>query len=139
MSDLGDASNEYRTELAAEASEFMPDICSLIPPAMTAQGSGHTLGEGTPITGIPCTHEQAGGGGVSFHDGESVVTKSHRLGLPFTSDTVNIRKEYKIKVAARGLNPEMIFEQPVIDTDSMSPLLQVLAVLTEGYRQPGIR
>jgi hypothetical protein len=138
MSKVGNAVDKIRTKIATKATKFMPDVCSLIPPAMTAQGSGHTLGDGTPITGIPCSHEQAGGGGVTFHDGESEVTKSHRIEMPFTNDTIAISKEYKIKVAARGLNPEFTFEQPVIRNDSMSPLLQVFAVLTEGYRSPGI-
>lgn len=138
MSEIGDAIDEVRSELAADAADLSADVCTLIPPALVTQGSGHTLGEGEHITGIPCTHEQVGGGGVTFHDGGSVVTKTHRLEMPFTSETVAINRQYKIMVEARGLNPQLIFEQPVIKTDSLSPLLQVFAVLTEGYRQPGI-
>lgn len=140
MSEVGDAIEEVRTELAGSASEFMPDLCDLIPPSLQEQGAGHTIGEGTVIFNIPCLHEHIGGG-VSFHDGESVVTKTERLQLPFSSSTVAIKREYQIKVHARGLNPQMILEHPVIRTDSMSPLLQVLAEFTppdEGYRQPGI-
>lgn len=139
MSDVGDAIDEVRVDLATDAADFMADVCSLIPPpALVAQGAGHTFGTEVPVTGIPCNHEQIGGGGITFHDGESVVTKTHKLELPFTSSTVAITRQYKIKVTARGLNPQLIFEQPVIDVDSLSPLLQVFAVLTEGYRQPGI-
>lgn len=138
MSDIGDAINEVRTDLATDAADFMADVCSLIPPALVAQGSGHTLGEGAHVTNIPCNHEQIGGGGVTFHDGESVVTKTDRLELPYTSQTIAITRQHKIKVAARGVNTQLIFEQPVIRVDSLSPLLQVFAVLTEGYRQPGI-
>lgn len=138
MSDVGDAIDEVRTDLATDAADFMADVCTLIPPLLVAQGSGHTLGEGTHVTSIPCNHEQIGGGGVTFHDGESVVTKTHKLELPFTSATVLITRQYKIKVTARGFNSQLIFEQPVIQVDSLSPLLQVFAVLTEGYRQPGI-
>lgn len=137
MSRVGDAIDKAREKVADKAEKFMPDLCTLIPSAMVAQGAGHTLGEGTHITGIPCKHEQVSGGGVTFHDGESVVTKTHKLQMPFTSDTVLIDRRYKIKVAERGFNRELIFEQPVIKTDSMSPILHVFAVLTEGYRQPG--
>lgn len=138
MSDVGDAIDEVRTDLAADAADFMADVCALIPPLLVTQGAGHTLGEGTPVTGIPCNHEQIGGGGVTFHDGESVVTKTDRLELPYTSQTIAITRQHKIKVTARGVNTQLIFEQPVIKPDSLSPFLQVFAVLTEGYRQPGI-
>lgn len=138
MSKVGDAIDKAREKVANKAERFMADVCTLIPAALVEQGAGHTLGEGTHVTGIPCTHEQVGGGGVTFHDGSSVVTKTHKLELPFTSDTVAINRQYRIMVEARGLNPQLVFEQPVIRTDSLSPLLQVFAVLTEGYRQPGI-
>lgn len=137
MSEVGSAIAEVRVAIADASGEFMADLCDLIPPALVTQGDGHTLGDGTPITGIPCNHEEVSGG-VTFHDGESVVTKSNRVTMGYTATTVAITRQYKIKVHANGANPELILEQPVIQRDSMSPLLDILAVKSEGYQQPGI-
>lgn len=116
----------------------MSDTCTLIPePSLTAQGAGHTLAPATEIPDVPCNHEQLGGGGVQFNEGGSTVTKTHKVTLPYTDETVLINRHYKIKIAARGFNPEMIFEQPVRTTDGLSPFLSVFCVLTEGYRAPG--
>lgn len=137
MSDVGDPINEARTEVAAAAGEFLADLCDLIPdPTLAIQGAGHTTTESSPVTNIPCKHEQLGGGGVQVNDGESVVTKTHRLTLPFTSSTVLINRRYRIKVQARGLNAETFFEHPVREFDSNSPLLKVLATMTEGFNSP---
>lgn len=138
MSQVGDALDEVREELAGAAEEFMPDLCNLLPtPTKVDQGAGHTLQAATPITDVPCSHEQLSGGGVQFTENGTTVTKTHRLKLPFTSDTVSITRHYKIQVHARGLNREMFFEQPIIKEGSMSPILNVYAVLTDGHRKPG--
>lgn len=138
MSELGDAINEVRTELASAASEFMFDLCDLIPdPSLVAQGAGHTLTDSAAVTSIPCTHKQLGGGGVRIDDGESVVTKTHKVTLPYTSDTVLIDRHYQIRIHARGFNPQVIFEQPVRQVDSASPFVSVLVTMTEGFRSPG--
>jgi hypothetical protein len=138
MSDVGDAYDEVRAELAAEASGFLPDLCDLIDSSLTTQGSGHTLTDSALALNIPCSHKQLGGGGVQVRDGDTFVTKSHELELPYTSATILIDRHYQIRVHARGTNAEMIFEQPVRQFDSGSPLLEVLATATEGYRQPGM-
>lgn len=137
MPEVGDAIEEVRAELAASASEFMADVCTLIPAALTAQGDGHTMAEGTPVTNVPCTHKQLGGGGVQVNDNGTVAVKSHELKLPYTISTILIDRHYNIKVTARGFNPELIFEQPVIDRDSLGPMVRVLATLSEGFREPG--
>lgn len=138
MSDLGDGVNEFRTDLAIDAAEFLADLCDLIgPPVKVDQGAGHTITDGAIVQNVPCGHEQIGGGGVQVNDNGTVVTKTHRLTLPYTSQTILVDRHYKIKVRARGLNPEVIFEQPVQDLSDTAPLLDVLCVLTEGYRKPG--
>lgn len=138
MSELGDAYDEIRGELATEYP--FADLCDLIPsPTLTAQGAGHTMVAALPVQNVPCTHRQLGGGGVQVIDETgTAVTKSHRVKLPYTSATVLIDKHYKIKVKARGLNAETIFEHPVRELDSGSPILSVLVTMTEGQRRPGI-
>lgn len=116
----------------------MPDLCDLLGPTKIDQGAGHTTVEAVIASDIPCSIVQTSGG-VSFHDGESVANKGSRLQLPYNATTAGITRQYKVRVHARGVNPQMIFEQPVIEADSMSPLLQISAVLTEGFRSPGIR
>jgi hypothetical protein len=138
MSKVGNAITKARTKLAAKAGKFMPDLCDLLDPVRVNQGSGHTLTEGVVASNVPCRIDQVSGG-VSFHDGESVANKAGKLELPYTAATAGITRQYKIRVHARDVNPQMVFEQPIISTDSMSPLLQVSAILTEGYRVPGIR
>jgi hypothetical protein len=135
--EVGDAVEEARAEIAVSASEFMSDLCSLIAPVKSEQGAGHTITDQVLASDIPCTHEQISGGGVQINDNGSVVTKTHRLKLPYTVETKLIDRHYKIKVEARGFNAEAIFEQPVQKFSATAPLLEVLCVLTEGYRKPG--
>lgn len=135
---LATSIENYRTKLATKANKFMPDLCTLIPAVLSTQGDGHTLAEGTPVPNVPCTHKQLGGGGVQVNDNGTVVTKTHSVELPYTSATVLIDRDYKIKVAARGFNAETIFELPVRPVDSLSPFLEVLATLSEGFREPGV-
>lgn len=140
MSKAGDAINRARTKVAAKGDKPFFDLCDLLPaPTLTAQGAGHTMTAPAAIANIPCSHRQLGGGGVQVIDETgTAVTKSHRITLPYTSTTVLIDRHYKIRVHARGLNAETIFEQPVREFSSTSPLLSVLATVTEGQRSPGI-
>lgn len=139
MNDIATMHEDIRAGHAAFASSGFPDLCTLIPAALQTQGDGHTLIEGTAVPSIPCTHEQLGGGGVTVNDNGTVAVKTHKVDLPYTSDTKQIDRHYKIKVAARGFNPELIFEQPVKSQDSLSPFLTVFVTLAEGYARPGVR
>lgn len=136
---LASGIDKVRTKLAAKASKFMPDLCDILNPVSIDQGAGHTIKDNEIALNIPCTIGQVGGSGVQFHDGESVINKTVSIELPYTSTTAAIKRNYKLRVHARGVNPQMTLEQPVIKADSMSPLLEVVAVLTEGYRIPAIR
>jgi hypothetical protein len=138
MAEVGDAIEEVRAEIATAASEFMPDVCRLISTALATQGDGHTISETVSATDIPCSHEQLSGGGVQIDDNGSVAIKTHRIQMPYTSETILINRHYKIRVTARGFNPQMIFEHPVRQIDAMSPLVTVYATLSEGYRRPGV-
>lgn len=136
MSEMGEAFDEVRAELATEYP--FADLCDLIPdPTLVPQGAGHTLADPAAVTNIPCSHRQLSGGGVRIDDGESVVVKTHEVVLPFTSATVLINKQFGIRVHPRGFNEEVFFEQPVKRFDSASPLLNVLVTMTEGFRTPG--
>jgi hypothetical protein len=137
MSEVGDAVNEVRTELATAASEFMSDLCDLGVSVKTDQGAGHTIADSWIASDIPCSHEQIGGGGVQVNDNGTTVTKTDRIVMPYTSTTKLIDRQYKIRVHANGFNPQVIFEQPVQQLSATAPLLEVLAVVTEGYRRPG--
>lgn len=138
MNELATAIEEVRAELAGASSEFFPATCSLIGPTRTVSGSGHTLNDTVLATNIPIKVKHVSGG-IQVNEGGVNVIKSHRLTLPVTAATVAINQHYKIKVDAYGTNPEMIFEQPVSQLDSMSPFLNLAATITQGMRYPGVR
>jgi hypothetical protein len=68
--------------------------------------------------------------------GGEAYLASHRITLPVTEATLAIKPEDRIKVEARGLNPELIFQQPVIIEGSTTVFVNVAATLVQqGYRQ----
>lgn len=138
MNDVALAIEEVRAELSSASSEFFPATCSLIGPVKTTAGAGHTIADSVLASNIPIKVKHVSGG-IQVNEGGVNAIKSHRLTLPVRSETLLINQHYKIKVAAYGTNPEMIFEQPVSQVDSMSPFLVLAATLTQGMRYPGIQ
>lgn len=138
MDDVATAIEEVRAELNTASPEFFPATCSLIGPVRSTAGAGHTIGDSVLATNIPIKVKHVSGG-IQVNEGGVNVIKSHRLTLPVRSETLLIDQHYKIKIAAYGTNPEMIFEQPVSQLDSLSPFLVFAATLTQGMRYPGIQ
>lgn len=138
MSEIGDAIEEVREALAESASEFLPGTCTLIAPVKADDGfSGHTISDSELATSIPCRVDFVSGGAQVNVSGVMVI-KSHRITLPVNPETLAIDGHYKIKIDAEGSTPEMIFDQPITQIDHMSPLLRVVASLTDGFKQPAM-
>lgn len=139
MSEVGDAIEEVRAELAAEAAGFMPRTCSLIPPATVVSDGfhGHKPADAPAIPNIPCKVEFVSGG-FQVNDAGAAVVKTHRITLPVTADTVAVNRHYKISVAASGLTPVMLFEHPVRQLSDLDAFLVIAASFAEGYSQPAM-
>ena len=137
--EVGDAIEEVRGELAGASSEFMASTCSLIAPTRADDGfSGHKKTEAAVASNIPCWVESASGG-YQVNDGGSVVTKSHRITIPVTADTIAIKRHYKIKINASGTNAEMMLDQPIVLLGDMDPLMSIWASEAKGYNQPAMQ
>jgi len=136
MAELGDAFEELKSELADAAEEFMSDTCSLIKPTFTDGGaSGDTLTQATVASNVPCFYKPAGRNSPLVVGGQAYIA-SHQFTLPATTEVLAITPEYKLTVQARGSNPQMIFEQPVIVQNSFTALVKVAATLVQqGFRQ----
>jgi len=140
MSDVSDAMIEARAEIASSAPEFMASTCSLIPQIKADDGfSGHKLADDTAntIANIPCDMEVVSGG-FQINDGGSLVTKSVRLRMPVTAQTLGITRNHNILIAASGLAPATRVEHPVKQLGDKDVFLTVGASFVEGYGQPAM-
>lgn len=136
MSEVGDAINEIREELAIASEEFMADVCNLWGPTFVDGGAtGDSVTTGLIASNIPVGYKEGGLGGQIVVGGKA-YTGSHQLKLPRTTTTVAITPKHWIKVQARGDTSELVFEQPVIIQKGLDPLLTVVASLVQqGFQQ----
>lgn len=136
MSEVGDAINEARTELAIATSEFMEDLCDLIKPTFQDGGTaGDTLTTGVIASNVPVNYRGARPGSQVVVGGEAYIA-SHELDMPRTVQTLVITPEYKIKVLARGDTAVITFQKPVIVHRGSDVLLTVAAELVQqGFQQ----
>lgn len=136
MSEIGDAINEIREELADASEEFMADVCNLWGPTFVDGGSaGDSETTGPIASNIPCGYKEGGPGGQIVVGGQAYAG-SHQLKLPRTTATIVITPKHQIKVQARGDTSELVFEQPVIIQKGVDPLLTVVANLVQqGFQQ----
>lgn len=136
VSELGDAFEELKEELGGAAEEFMSDLCDLTKPTLTdGGGSGDTLTQSTAASNVPCFYKPSGRNSPLVVGGHAYIA-SHQFTLPATTEVLAITPEYRITVQARGSNPQMIFEQPVIVQNSFMALVKVAATLVQqGFRQ----
>lgn len=130
MSVLGDAINQVRSQLDSAASQFMADTCSIILLTSSQDDSG---GSGdTPSTvgsSIPCLVEALKVPLQKQVGGRMITGLDHQITLPANSTTAAILPKHKIVVAARGVTPEMTFNDPVVLPDSLGPFIVVAASL----------
>lgn len=126
--------------------QFYQDLCDLIPVGLTtdAQGTGKTLADlPASATNVQCSCEEISGGDAQIVvDGVTVIA-THRICMVPTGAALTaalaLTTHDKIKVLARGNKPIRIFEQPVRNEGSFTPVVEFKAILVkEGYRQPGI-
>jgi hypothetical protein len=131
MSDVSDAINEARSELAGEASEFMAGSCAIIKNTPADGGAnGDTLTPSAGPSGIPYEYKSSGPQTEIVVGGESHPL-SHWLKMPFTNDVLAIKPEDRIQDAD---NSAMIFQDPVIVYDSKDVFVRVAATLVrQGY------
>lgn len=128
MSEVGDAIEEVRNELAGATSEFMPDLCDLW---AVPEGFGQSLVEPELIASdIPCRVylPSTGNRGVL---GGMQQTSSSQIQLPWIEATLAVTSRYQIRVHARGKTPEMIFENPETHLDSLGPFMIVSATRSQ--------
>jgi hypothetical protein len=137
MNDLAEAIEEVRNELAIEGNEILFDECDIYAPLFVdggAAGDSVTLNPTPVATNVGITYKGLGKGKEMTVGGESYIA-SHRLRMARTAVNVAITPRHQLRVKARGRTPVLVFERPVIDEDSVSPLLELNAVLViQGYQ-----
>lgn len=111
------------------------DLCDLIGPTFVDGGAGgDSVTIGDVATDVKCLVEPAGQGEQIVVGGETFIA-SHRLYMIKTTATEAITPRYKLKVHARNGTAQMIFENPVIVDESLSPLITVKSILVkQGYQ-----
>jgi hypothetical protein len=136
MNELASAIEEVRTELAGAANEILFDLCDLDGPTFVdGAGAGDSVTIGSIATNLNISYKGFGGSKVMVVGGET-YTATHELKMVRTSTTVAITPRYLVKVQARGNTGQLIFQQPFIIEDSMSPFLKIGATLVkQGYQQ----
>jgi hypothetical protein len=136
MNELATAIEEVRTELAGAANEILFDLCDLDGPTFVdGGGSGDSVTIGSIAQNLNVSYKGFGGT-RQFTVGGETYTASHELKMVRTTTTVAITPRYLIKVQARGLTGQLIFQKPFIFEDSKSPFLKIGATLVkQGYQQ----
>jgi hypothetical protein len=134
VSEVGDAINEVRTELATEYP--FTDVCTLWGPTFIDGGSAsdsETIAQ--VAANIPISYKGSGANSQVVIGGEAYAA-SHRLKMPRTSATMAITPKHLIKVQARGDTGELVFENPVVAQRDTDVLLTLAATLVQqGFSQ----
>jgi hypothetical protein len=111
------------------------DLCDLKGPTFVNGGaSGDSVTIGTIASDIRCMYE-ATSPNTTVTVGGKTYSVTHRVLMLRTNASELITPEYRIPVHARDGKPEIIFENPVMLDESLSPLVTVLATLVkQGYQ-----
>lgn len=136
MNELASAIEEVRTELAGIGNDILFDLCDIEAPEFTDGGeAGDGFSKVPFASNINVTYK--GFGGVrQFTVGGESYTATGQLKMVRTAKTVAITPEHRITLRPRGLTRALVFIDPHIDEDSVSPLLKVNATLViQGYKQ----
>lgn len=136
MNELAVAIEEVRTELADIGSEILFDVCDIDGPSFIDGGaSGDSVDLSPAASGVNITYKGLGGT-KQFVVGGETYTASHQLKMVRTIETLAITPRHRITVRARGLTSALVFQNPLIVEDSISPLLKINATLVvQGYQQ----
>lgn len=137
MNELASAIEEVRTELAGAQAEILFDECDIYAPLFV---DGGELGDTVTLNPIPVarnvgiTYKGLSKGKEVNVGGESYIA-SHALRMARTAINVAISPRHQLRTKPRGKTPQLIFEKPVIDEDSVSPLLELNAILVvQGFQ-----
>lgn len=137
MNDIAEAIEEIRSELAIEQKEILFDECNIYAPLFTDGGaSGDTIGlNPIPIArNVSISYKGLGKSKEIIIGGQSYIA-SHALKMARTTINNAITPEHQIRVKARGKTRQLIFEKPCVDEDSVSPFLELNAILVvQGYQ-----
>jgi hypothetical protein len=97
---------------------------------------GDTLGGPVALaSNVPCFYESTGQNSNVVIGGTAYLA-SHRLQMERTSATGAIKPSDTITVYARNGNAVLIFEEPRLIKESFSPLVTIMATLTDqGHNQ----
>lgn len=131
MSDVGDAIDDVRVEIADAAAEFLTDTCDLWGPTFVDGGSAsdsQTIG--SIASGIPVSYKGSAANSQIVIGGEAYAA-SHQLKMPRTVTTVAITPKHFIKVQPRGDTGELVFEKPVIVQKDTDVFLTIAATLVQ--------
>lgn len=137
MNDLAAAIEEVRNELAGVQREILFDECDIYAPMFVdggAAGDSVILNPVPVATKASISYKGMGKGKEISIGGESYIA-SHALTMARTTINVSITPKHQIRVRPRGRTGQLIFAKPVIDENSVSPLLEISAVLViQGYQ-----
>lgn len=137
MNELAAAIEEVRNELAGAQREILFDECDIYAPMFTDGGAaGDSVGlNPVPIArNVSISYKGLGKGKEIIIGGQSYIA-SHALKMARTAINNAITPGHQIRVKARGKTRQLIFEKPCIDEDSVSPFLELNAILVvQGYQ-----
>lgn len=129
-----------RSLIEADPDAFgLIDRCGFITSGKASDGnSGHTLTIAEGPTTNPCLYEMLSGGNAEIVANGVTIVATHRIFTLITDEAMAVTEHDQIKVVVRDENTELIFEQPYRTKNTMLPIVEFKAILTAGYRQPGI-
>lgn len=137
MSEVGDAINEVRIEVAAADDEILADLCNLIEIGLGSDGhSGSRPTETVRASNVPCKYDEAVGSPNRLESGHVGYESTHVLTFGASADTMAITPKYIIKVLANGDRPITFFEQPIRMKGSMQVFMKYRAKESIGPRVP---
>lgn len=137
MNEIARAIEEARREVARAAREILFDLCDIYAPTFADGGaSGDSVSYGDPVArNVSISYKGLGNGRQYVAGGEAYIA-SHELKMPWNATTLAITPEHRLRVHARGITPEMIFQKPAAIDDSKSAFLMLNAfVVKQGYQQ----
>lgn len=115
------------------------DLCDLLQVGVVADGPGQKLADTAVLQNVPCVYSELSEGSPQIGAGGVTVIATHRIEMKRSTEALALRVHDKIKVLARTGKPQLIFEHPVRQEGSFTPLVEFRAVcVTSGYRSPGI-
>jgi len=111
MSELSEAIEEARSEVALAAADFMPDLCSFSKPnsVEVRDADGYvTTPEASALSNIPCKRSR-----LSAYErqsgGKTTEGATDKLQIPATAATMLVNGTYTGVIQARGIAPAIPF------------------------------